>query len=423
MIGVSEFATLDALEEVERAGLIAGERFRHDLIRQSLYRVVPESRRKALHARAATALQGNADAMVVAHHWHEAGRLEQAIACWFEALDKLTTLGFFEAASSLCARIEHHAPNAETRHRTMLSSSWIARLELRFEAAEALVHRVLEETTSRSVRASAHAELAWLRFQNGRLAEAIDHHRQALEFGEGITDGFHLLGANIAFQMGDYPRALELLEPLEETRKPTLQCQMRSSRGAIFDAMGRNLDALQEHRQAIRIARDIGSKVTYLESVANLLWCLSSLGREAEGFEVAEEALSMETHLETVHLRNNLAAAYFDCGENERAIGHYEIIRRQSQYDLFVALANARLTELYHRVRNPMAAAQTLDAGLALLETVEYPVVRVRLVIATLKHGTREQIKRVEPFLEGLSSPDARTQRELEDLIQSHVRG
>jgi tetratricopeptide (TPR) repeat protein len=251
------------------------------------------------------------------------------------------------------------------------------------------------------------------------LVEAIQIHQQAVHIGAKFSDGFYMLGANIAFQMGEYSRSIELLQPLEHSQNLNDRAQILSSLGANYDALGENQKALEFHRKAIEIARSQGSYRIYIEIVGNLLWCLASLNRSEEGFWDAEEALLLGSQYDTIHLRNNLAAAYFDCEKNTEALEHYEIIRQQNQHELFVALANARLSELYFKTRDLIRAQEALANSILFFETVEYPVVRIRIAIAVLKYGTSKQIGQISPFLDGLSSPDARTQNEFESLKQN----
>lgn len=83
--GLSELAVVEALEEAEAVGLVRGERFAHDLARQSIYTALPATRRKLLHRLWAETLQGQAEPLVVAEHWLEAGHPTQAAPFYHQA--------------------------------------------------------------------------------------------------------------------------------------------------------------------------------------------------------------------------------------------------------------------------------------------------------------------------------------------------
>ncbi len=69
-----------ALAELEAAQVLLGERFSHDLVREAVRASLPSSAARVLHGRLATVLEAHgAPAILLAHHWLEAGSVERGV--------------------------------------------------------------------------------------------------------------------------------------------------------------------------------------------------------------------------------------------------------------------------------------------------------------------------------------------------------
>jgi DNA-binding CsgD family transcriptional regulator len=89
----------------------AGYRFRHDLLREAVYEDIPPGRRRELHGRVAALLasRADADAALLAGHWHLAGEREPAA---------LASLAAAEQAEQM------HAPAAAKVHYERIIAAW-----------------------------------------------------------------------------------------------------------------------------------------------------------------------------------------------------------------------------------------------------------------------------------------------------------
>jgi DNA-binding SARP family transcriptional activator len=108
LVGLSEMAVIESLEEAEQHGFLQGNRFGHDLFRQCLYQQLPALKKQYFHASVARALEGQAQPLVLAEHWRKAGELEQAwklelIEAKHQFEHGLLTAGFETLASALNA--------------------------------------------------------------------------------------------------------------------------------------------------------------------------------------------------------------------------------------------------------------------------------------------------------------------------------
>jgi DNA-binding SARP family transcriptional activator len=121
LVGLSELATLDALEQAEANGLIQGERFSHDLFRQSIYKTLPTSRRQLQHAMLADLLQ--TEPLVSAGHWRQAGKPDHA---WQIELDVANTQLGRGLLSSSFVMLDVIAAEAPAQHPLRLEALVLA---------------------------------------------------------------------------------------------------------------------------------------------------------------------------------------------------------------------------------------------------------------------------------------------------------
>ncbi|RKH00796.1 AAA family ATPase [Corallococcus sp. CA053C] len=80
VLQVTPAAAHEALAELETAQVLMAERFSHDLVMEAVLAGIAPGERRVLHGRLATALEeAGAPAILLAHHWLEAGRVEQGL--------------------------------------------------------------------------------------------------------------------------------------------------------------------------------------------------------------------------------------------------------------------------------------------------------------------------------------------------------
>ncbi|RKG77840.1 AAA family ATPase, partial [Corallococcus terminator] len=80
VLQVTAVAAHEALAELESAQVLMGERFSHDLVMEAVRAGMEAGEARVLHGRLAAALEEDAaPAILLAHHWLEAGRVEKAL--------------------------------------------------------------------------------------------------------------------------------------------------------------------------------------------------------------------------------------------------------------------------------------------------------------------------------------------------------
>jgi DNA-binding SARP family transcriptional activator/tetratricopeptide (TPR) repeat protein len=431
--GVSEWAAMEALEEAEGAGIVQGDGFRHDLIRQSVYRSLPANRRALLHGAAARALAEDApsapavERVVVADHWLAAGEPTRAVALWLDGAAALDALSLIAEADELLERALGHA--ASMREATEIKIRLVAsyREAGRYTESQRLVDEVLAEDLEPHSRAHALIEQAYLHLNATRLAPAAAAADEAAAAGEALHPAFEIdlakLRSNVAFRSGRYESAISLLEPIVARlrREPEGRdlAGLLTSIGAAYDSLERHAEAVPLHRESLRIAEAIGSRYYQVDAASNLLHSLRRLGRAHEGLAAAEAALQLGRYQGSDYLRNSLALAYAALGRSEDAARLDEQLARHSENPVLRLLGCTRWARASFEAGRGLDGSQALAEAIDLMPAIAAASVRAGVVALALRWGDEAQRTSVAPFvqplLEGDLPPDLR--RELTDAI------
>jgi Flp pilus assembly protein TadD len=139
-------------------------------------------------------------------------------------------------------------------------------------------------------------QLAVSSHQAGRLAQAEELYRQALQLDPRQLDALHLLGV-VSHQLGRSDRAIELLS--EALRLKPDFAEAHGTLGIVLKRQGRLEEALASYRQALRLRPDLA------ETHNNVGILLKRLGR-------LDEAVA--SYREAVRYRPSYAEAYSNLG-------------------------------------------------------------------------------------------------------------
>lgn len=157
--GLPEADAMAAVDEVLEAGLLTERdgvvRFRHVLAAQAVHESVSLGRRRALHAAAATAVQGLRPVPLgrVAHHLRQAGRLGEWVDVAAEAADRAFELGNDVEAARLLEDVLRHA-DLEPERRAILAIrlGWAVSELLHVPDVTGLLSEALEHVLPTPVR-------------------------------------------------------------------------------------------------------------------------------------------------------------------------------------------------------------------------------------------------------------------------------
>lgn len=424
MLDIGAWDAQDALEQLERSGMVVGQRFRHDLIRQSVYGSLAAGRRRMLHARAARALEPAGsqpfDAegrIVVGEHLLAAGEHMPAVRSFGRAANDLQELGLLAQARSLnesvLARLvrlteeptalpepEH---GAATYMKIGLAACLTALGEL--EDAATLLEQALSTADTPELQSGAHGAHARLLMRTGRLEQAGDEAQKAIEFARRTGDRIMELNssstlAESAFHLGQLERARQIVEAnvgaLRQEDLPLALCAQLASLGAILDTLGENqealsvhLEALDVHLEALDIARALGARHQFVNVALNLVECYRCLGRNQDAVAIGNEALTFGEVDGTGVLRNNLGSLLVEMNLLPQA-EELTLLNVELADPTIRTLAWARLVRIYSQQGQSERLSNALANTLQHAPLTEYPVARITAAAHLLDHGEEQ---------------------------------
>jgi class 3 adenylate cyclase/tetratricopeptide (TPR) repeat protein len=361
LAGVPESAAAQSLTTLMDAGLVfrhqdgASERyiFKHALVQDVAYQSLLQSRRRALHERAAKMFsQHSVRPELLAHHYEGAGDSSQALACWHEAArlaarqsahtEALESLSkSLRLVRDLPADQERDALECDLELDRAISMRVIDRLDDAFSSLEA-AERLASNIGDLSRLSDVCCQRGNLYFPMGRLDECLEQHERSLECAQsagetnkevralsGLGDAYYLSGQMIT--AGDhFDRCIEIAREqgldtivganlvmlgstlgyqfrLEESRAVSREAVELSERlrlpragivghvTAAFFLMesAQDGEATKHLQRALELAQNIGAKRFAPLSLLNLAKILFAEGRHDEARSMSQEACKL----------------------------------------------------------------------------------------------------------------------------------
>jgi DNA-binding SARP family transcriptional activator/tetratricopeptide (TPR) repeat protein len=400
MIGISEFAALDALEETERAGFIAGYRFQHDLVRQSMYKSIQETRRKSLHARVATILEPLTNPAIVGNHWLEAGELTKAVPKIFVAADQQHYLGNGGAAIALLENILDQKPGESLKNKIRIKMAII------FE--ETKMHTQLEATIvlllNQNLEPLERVEVLDIQSNYFNQYERIEDICRVLEEATNILKRFdpnelssklRLIPAKLAYYQDDLETTLiAYVTELEHQKNSELNADLvalysdvASAYGAVGDFENSECMALKSYQLAQRL------KIRHLQVGAAAEYGAACIGlkKYEQWLAIGEEALALGNYVSTDVVRNNLVSSYSLLGRHDDVIHHSEILARESSFPKLRAASWSRIAQIHVKHQRLPEAEQAFENTLIDLPEIQDDAAIASIVINLIEHGNARQ--------------------------------
>ncbi len=411
---------LAALEDLEKIGMIRGQRITHDLLRQSVYQHVSHFRKQHWHGKAALLL--NLPRVARAEHYLIATQVNAAIQLFFEEILYRKRLGLLREAVEIVQRILQLEPeNLEA----LVQSAMLYSLLGEHKEANTRATKVLEHSQKPEHRCQALNVQANLAFHQGRLSEAAD----AIEAALALAQTFVRTDADLeetAFDIFEgQARYEECMTILTAARTRLIAfgdsgdlSVIVSSLAAVYDDIGRYEEALELHFEALAIAKRCQARYAHVNAAVQIMWGLHRAKREQEAVQIGEEALALGEYGNTTYLRNGLGASYMHLGQLEPACHHYEHNTRHGS-TVTQTLAWGRLAGLYHQLGRETDCQQAVAQALEYAITTEVPFARIRAAIAVLNHGSDLQLEQILPLIKNFHTPDTLAQSELEAALQA----
>jgi len=157
------------------------------------------------------------------------------------------------------------------------------------------------------------SNLGNLLLRQGRMAEAIDHLKEAVKLNPGLAQSRNNLG-NVLLRQGRVSEAVEQFETAVKVA-PTDALAHANLSAALFQA-GRMADAIEQDQEALRIDPDC--------AVAHYYWAVAlvQLGQCEEAVAQDENALRLKP--DYAEAQENWGFALGQMGHFWEAMGHYE---------------------------------------------------------------------------------------------------
>jgi len=160
--------------------------------------------------------------------------------------------------------------------------------------------------------ASAHYNLGNVLAQQGKLAEASEHHRQALRLKPDYADAHNNLG-NVLAQQGMLAEASEQYQRALQIRPD--DADAHNNLGNALAQQGKLSEAVDHYRQALKIKPD------FAKAASNLGSALAQQGKLSEAVEHYRRALEIKPDF--AEALNDLGNALARQGQLAGAIDHY----------------------------------------------------------------------------------------------------
>ncbi len=344
VLHATPFDLVDPWRELEEAGVIRGDAFAHDLIREAAIRSVPLPIARSLHrALARHLVEQRGDAQRIAEHYQRAGDLpaaapfleraaeharqlratDRALELYAQAVDALEAAQAIDAAVALCHRWFELADDSTRLDQCIVILQRAERMahgpqaSARVALLRAIVHA--RQGDDAQVIACAEAALAiGLAHIEPRLRMQLDHVR---------------IGALL--RLGRHTQAKALMDDCE-ARMPSLvedadtAGAMLNNMGTYYGGLGRLDDSARLFRQGIAFDHARGRMLESLDAMVNLGVNRMHAGRLLEArtcFDQARRVIATvdaEESLPLVLTEGNLARVEADLGHFAVALPGFE---------------------------------------------------------------------------------------------------
>jgi class 3 adenylate cyclase/tetratricopeptide (TPR) repeat protein len=314
--------------------------FKHMLIREVAYSIVPRALRRERHAAVAQyvedMLAGETLATILAYHWREAGEPARAIPYLLDAADAARRSWAQGAVIDLYTRALELADDDELRRRIRLQRAHARVILNDYQtAADELSALVPELTGDQKLDALSWLGLSyvWTERESETIATAEQALALAQELGDdsGIAAALALESEGLAMrgEEGDLDRALELGERALELWVPgkrdlelTHILHLHANTTAWRGEYERSIEL---SRQTSAIASDVHSAEALLRGGGLEALALAGLGRHEEAIAIWDRLFGIAREL----------------GQNPRGLLNYSSLAYRELYDLEEAQARS----------------------------------------------------------------------------------
>jgi DNA-binding SARP family transcriptional activator len=388
--GLSPLALGEALGEAQRACVLEGRRFAHELLRQAVLDGMPEALVAATHGAWLRHARDRLEPHARAHHAWAAGDTNEAVSAVVEAAEVDMRRGLHAASVALLADALDRLPDDDPQRAILHASRahlWLRQGRLEEADSEAL--HALAELPGPAARALALTVQADVALQQGRLDAVAALTDAALEASPDHA-GAVMVRVRWVHAEGDFAAGVAFLRARLaqlRTRSPGPELvEVLTSLASFIDQTGRYDEALPLHREAVAMAQRLKAPYLQVEAAVNLLWCLPEVGLHDEAIAHGERALALGHFDATWTLMNNLAYLYLERGRLDDASRHYQSLVSCADPALSCA-AQAKMLQIHAQRGHSAQVEDTARALLQRLPKLQHPHARAIGVLSLLTHG------------------------------------
>lgn len=398
ILEIKPFDVAELLTELERAQVLVGERFAHDLIFEATSEGIPVSIKNLVHKSTAAHLEAHdGNSARIAQHWIAAGESLKAVPFLRDAAEQAVSQYQLREAvnyATQAAQILEQAKNPELAWECWEQVRDVLREMEQGEKLEAVI-KALYRTSSTSLQRaqSLNAECDNL-YSTGKLVLARKIAFQAIEASE-ISKDFNAVAISqnnlgiIYWMQGEtrlaadqialsnkysalsLQQSIDLPKPELEITKAKRELALGiANHAAILDEFGRYQESETEHKQAIEMLREVRDAASLSQALSNLSITLLDQGRghEALGYlseAKKQETLLTETTLGSITTNTTLSTAHLKLDQYTQALEYAHQAREtaEASQSPFVFIVLVRLANLYRIVGAVQQARHYFDAA------------------------------------------------------------
>jgi tetratricopeptide (TPR) repeat protein len=386
------------LFELEKAQVLIGERFAHDLIFEATLEGVTKSIQQFVHQKTAAYLEANGGIPArIAHHWLSTNESIRAVPFLKDAaLQAVSQYQLREAVNyaTQAAQILEQINSPELAWECWEQARDVLRDMDQGEKLGVVIKALHRTASSALQRAqSLNAECDNL-FNTGKLVLAKRIALKAIEASETSKDfnaiaisqnnlgiiywmqGETSLAADQIALSNNYSelslqQSIDLHKPELEITKARRELALGiANHAAILDEFGRYEESEIGHKRAIEMLREVHDAATLSQALSNLSITLLDQGRGREALEYLieakqQEALLTETTLASITTNTTLSTAHLKLDQYTQALEYAHQARETAEASqspvVFVVLV--RLAKLYRILGATQQARHYFDAA------------------------------------------------------------
>lgn len=426
MLRSKALALSESIISLTKAQFLDTSESLHDLLSDAILKTIPPAIKQLLHNRAAHYLS-KPEPLQAAEHWLATGKLDNAAEHWLLAAKQLYYRGLIHEPIAVLERALSYKPVLEEELAALLARLYSEAGE--FEKAYRLAHSLEKKVEAPRTKAQVLYVLTDTLMTKGTFkaaaaklseGEALANYLQ----DESLQDDFLNMNMNLSNHQGNYELSLDYAEALLQRYRArpssTALATILSNIGTLHTSLNKIREGLPYHYEAKALATKLQLQSQMFTAAGNLAVAHYMLEEPQKAIELSLEALEVGHFHGYDTIRNNLAFLYMDAGNFDKAIVLSKELADTGELPQDRLLAQARLSELYTLSKKEAEIIPSLDKAIALANNTDLLEPRVRVIINTLKYGSKKQKTLV---LEWLNALDLKTIRHdhLEELKELNI--